>query len=231
MRHFRNGSTNINPLCWCKDLYHLFSYSFYELLMRKGNLECSCIQKRRLIMKKNNYLYYAFLGCMMCALILFIIPIKNVLGLAGYMVLLLLFVFYCALWPFIFYDHTKKKGLKDTFYCSHFYELDCSSIWIDTIHEEFACLYLFNPFQIQYISLNRIHDASIRIKDFPLKQERYISYMTLRFSIDHRKHSLRIMTSGKLWIHADSTYAKQLTEEMSALTDFMNHSKLPTNNL
>lgn len=63
----------------------------------------------------------------MCALIIFVIPLENVLGFAGYMIMLLIFVFYCSLWPFIFYDKTKKR------------------------------------IKIQYISLNRIHDASFRL--------------------------------------------------------------------
>lgn len=57
-------------------------------------------------MKKSNFLYYTFLGCIMCALIIFMIPLENVLGFAGYMIMLLIFVFYCSLWPFIFYDKT-----------------------------------------------------------------------------------------------------------------------------
>lgn len=182
-------------------------------------------------MKKANYLYYMFLGFIMCSFLIFMVPLENVLGFAGYMIMLLIFVFYCGSWPFLFYEKTKKKGLKDTFYSSHFYELDCSLIWIDTIHGELACLYMFNPFEIQYISLDRIHDAGFHIKDFHYKQENYISYMTLRFYIDCKKYSLRIMTSGKRWIHADSRYIKQLMEEMQGLIDFMNHRELLPNDL
>ena len=63
------------------------------------------------------------------------------------------------------------------------------------------------------------------------KQVRYVSYMTLRFSIEHKKYSLRIMTSGKHWVDADSTYVNNLIEEMKMLTDLLNHKELFINNL
>ncbi len=172
-------------------------------------------------MKKINYIYYIILIVMMCAMIIFMKEIIMTIGL-GYMIISPLYVLYFLFSQNIIYAVVKKKGVKDNFCITHQYKFEWSMFWIDAQHNELACLCMFNPFKVQYVSMSHVHDADIKVRYFSHKE--YISYLSFRLYVDGRRHSFRIKTSGRYqraWIGTD-TYGKELIQEVQEFADILN---------
>ena len=146
-------------------------------------------------MKKINYVYYIFLFIILCVIFKYSDYIEDIIGIDGYLCLEIVHALWLLCFQNVVYLIVRKKGVKDDFCITHQCKFDWSTFWVDTIHNELACLCMFNPFKIQYVSMNRVHDAEIKIKYY--KHDECITGLSICFYIDDKKQKFRINANAK----------------------------------
>ena len=146
-------------------------------------------------MKKINYVYYIILSVIMCAIVIFRNCIVKMIGAVGFFGISFLYELYLMFSQHLYYVIVRKKGVKDDFFITYQCKFEWSTFWVDTMHNELACLCMFNPFKIQYVSMNRVHDAEIKIKYY--KHDECITGLSICFYIDDKKQKFRINANAK----------------------------------
>ena len=172
-------------------------------------------------MKKINYVYYIFLFVILCAIFKYSDYIEDKIGMDAYLCLEILHALWLLCFQNIVYLIVRKKGVKDDFCITYWCKFEWSTFWVDTIHNELACLCMFNPFKIQYVSMNRVHDADIKIRYS--SGEQHIAYLNIRFYIDGRKQKFRINTSGRCGWDNTKENVEILTRDARKLVELINH--------
>ncbi len=174
-------------------------------------------------MKKINYAYYIFLFVVVCAILKYSNYIEDKIGIHGYFYLEMLYVLWLTSFQNVVYLIVRKRGVKDDFCIIHQCKFKWSTFWVDTIHNELACLCMFNPFKIQYVSLNRVHDAGIKI--WYSRHEKCISGLSFRFYLDGKRQSFQINQRRGGWLNTEGI-AEALTEDARKLVELINHKPI-----
>ena len=118
----------------------------------------------------------------------------------------------------------RKKGVKDDFCITHQCKFEWSTFWVDTIHNELGCLCMFNPFKIQYVSMNRVHDAEIKIKYY--KHDECITGLSICFYIDDKKQKFRINANAKYGWENTKENVEILTKDARKLMEAINNKPI-----
>ena len=174
-------------------------------------------------MKKINYVYYIFLIIILCVIVKYSNYIEDKFGTDGFYGLVFLYEIYLICSQFVFYLMVRKKGVKDNFCITYQCNFEWSTFWVDTIHNELACLCMFNPFKIQYVSMNRVHGADIKIKY--CSAEQYIDYLNIHFYIDGKKNTFRIRHRRGGWINTKEN-EEMLSGEARKLVTVINNKPI-----
>lgn len=174
-------------------------------------------------MKKINYAYYIFLFVVVCAILKYSNYIEDKIGIHGYFYLEMLYVLWLTSFQNVVYLIVRKRGVKDDFCIIHQCKFKWSTFWVDTIHNELACLCMFNPFKIQYVSMNRVHGADIKIKY--CSAEQYIDYLNIHFYIDGKKNTFRIRHRRGGWINTKEN-EEMLSGEARKLVTVINNKPI-----
>ncbi len=146
------------------------------------------------------------------------------IGAVGFFGISFLYELYLMFSQHLYYVIVRKKGVKDDFFITYQCKFEWSTFWVDTMHNELACLCMFNPFKIQYVSMNRVHDAYIKIRySFG---ERHIAYLNIHFYIDGRKQKFRINTSSRYGWDNTKENVEILTEDARKLVELINHKPI-----
>lgn len=167
-------------------------------------------------MKKVNYLYYILL----LALWPGVIALTGV-GLKSsklFLLLPLLYACWCIFSQNIIYAIRKKGQLKAAFEPSVTSEAEWSTFWFDRIHGELAVLCTFNPFRVQYIPVQRIRDASVRVDRDPGNPE-LVALITCTFDIDGKKYRSVMLSKGRFGGFRMDGLAGVIVKQAKELTD------------
>ena len=174
-------------------------------------------------MKKINYVYYIILSVIMCAIVIFRNCIVKMIGAVGFFGISFLYELYLMFSQHLYYVIVRKKGVKDDFCITYQYKFEWSTFWVDTIHNELACLCMFNPFKIQYVSLGRIHDANVKI--WYSCEEQIITCVTIHFYKDGKRKSFRVKQHRYGWDNTKEN-VEILTEDARKLVEIINNKPI-----
>ncbi len=175
-------------------------------------------------MKKINYVYYFFLIIILCVIVKYSNYIEDKFGTDGFYGLVFLYEIYLICSQFVFYLMVRKKGVKDGFCIIYQCKFKWSTFWVDTMHNELACLCMFNPFKIQYVSLNRVHDANIKVWYY--SNEECISGLSFRFYLDGKRKAFQINQRRGGWLNTEGI-EEALTEDARKLVEVINNKPTP----
>ena len=175
-------------------------------------------------MKKINYVYYVILSVIMFEFIKYGNYIEDKIGTKGYFILEVLYTYYFMFFQGVIYAVVRKKGVKDDFCITYQCKFEWSTFWVDTIHNELACLCMFNPFKIQYVSMNRVHDAEIKIKYY--KHDECITGLSICFYIDDKKQKFRINANAKYGWENTKENVEILTKDARKLMEAINNKPI-----
>ena len=175
-------------------------------------------------MKKINYVYYIILSVIMCAIVIFRNCIVKMIGAVGFFGISFLYELYLMFSQHLYYVIVRKKGVKDDFFITYQCKFEWSTFWVDTMHNELACLCMFNPFKIQYVSMNRVHDAEIKIKYY--KHDECITGLSICFYIDDKKQKFRINANAKYGWENTKENVEILTKDARKLMEAINNKPI-----
>lgn len=114
--------------------------------------------------------------------------------------------------PILFYSRNKKKQMKEGFVCHAACNGAYTTFWLDKNRGELAVLCLFNPFKVQYISVNRIGDASAGIKNLS-KDQKTADQINLILTVDGKRQKTVVLMSSRYYIiHMDGDGNKTFDE-------------------
>lgn len=151
-------------------------------------------------MKKVNKLYLILLLALIPVLFL---VLKTGLKISLWFLWLLpCYVGWFVFLPVLFYVRNKKKRLKEGFICHNTFKAAYATFWLDQSHGELAVISLFNPYQVQYIPVDRIEDASVFVKN--LDKNKVADSINLILTVNGKKQKSVVVMSSKYYIiHLD----------------------------